>query len=203
MQGYATAIVEDFGKDLNGQCLEYLRRIIHGSERMDKLIRDVLAYSHLASTDLDLRPISPDKLIRESVQRYSEMQTPQARIHIDEALLPMLANETAFSQAVTNILDNAVKFVPPDTIPEIRIWSEHRGNHVRLWFKDNGIGINPAYQSRLFGMFERANQDKRYEGTGIGLAITRKAVEKMGGRVGVESDGAHGSSFWIELQAPR
>src|SRR6267142_2735840 len=66
---------------------------------------------------------------------------------------------------------------------------------------DNGIGIKPEYQRRLFGMFERVHQDKSYDGTGIGLAIVRKAVERMGGTTGVQSDGLTGSSFWIELPA--
>jgi PAS domain S-box-containing protein len=202
IQGYAKAILEDFGKDMDDRCLKYLWRIIRGSAWMDTLIQDVLTYSRLASANLDLHPISPDTLIREIIQHYPEMQSPHAHIRIDDMLLPVLANETTFLQAVTNILDNAVKFVAPQTTPEIHISSERRGGQVRLWFSDNGIGIEPAYQSRLFGMFERATQDKRYEGTGIGLAITRKAVEKMGGKVGVVSNGRQGSSFWIELQTP-
>ena len=78
----------------------------------------------------------------------------------------------------------------------------HNGS-VRLWVEDNGIGINPKYQNRLFGMFERVHQNPAYEGTGIGLAIVRKAAEKMGGSVGVQSDGITGSKFWIELPAAR
>jgi signal transduction histidine kinase len=96
---------------------------------------------------------------------------------------------------------NAVKFVVAGTTPRLQIWTEKRGGNVRLWIEDNGIGIKPEYQHRLFGMFERVHQDRRYDGTGIGLAIVRKAVEKMGGTVGVQSDGITGSSFWIELPA--
>ena len=72
---------------------------------------------------------------------------------------------------------------------------------MRLWVADNGIGINPKHQNRLFGMFERIHPDLKYEGSGVGLAIVRKAVERMGGKVGVESDGVNGSRFWIELAA--
>jgi signal transduction histidine kinase len=81
------------------------------------------------------------------------------------------------------------------------VWTEARGDKVRVWVADNGIGIKPEFQHRLFGMFERIHQDKRYEGTGIGLAIVRKAIEKMGGTVGVESDGFTGTSFWFELRS--
>jgi signal transduction histidine kinase len=85
--------------------------------------------------------------------------------------------------------------------PEVRIRGERNGGVVRLWFEDNGIGIKPEYQSRLFGMFERIHPADKFQGTGIGLAIVRKSVERMGGKVGMESDGVHGSKFWIQLPA--
>jgi signal transduction histidine kinase len=99
------------------------------------------------------------------------------------------------------LLNNAVKFVAPHVTPVVCISSECSANRVRLWVADNGIGINPNYQNRLFGMFERIHPDLKYEGNGVGLAIVRKTVERMGGKVGVESDGVNGSRFWIELAA--
>ena len=95
-----------------------------------------------------------------------------------------------------------VWFVARGTTPRLQVWTEIRDGKVRLWIDDNGIGIKSEYQRRLFGMFERVHQDKSYDGTGIGLAIVRKAVERMGGTAGVQSDGLTGSSFWIELPAP-
>ena len=96
---------------------------------------------------------------------------------------------------------NAVKFVTPGTTPHVLLRTERRGNDVRLWIEDNGIGIKPEHQHRLFGMFERIEVKKNYEGMGIGLAIVRKAAERMGGKVGVESDGVNGSKFWMQLTA--
>ena len=92
-----------------------------------------------------------------------------------------------------------MKFVAAGVQPKIRIHTELHGATVRLWIADNGIGIEPQYQARLFQVFERLHNRQQYEGTGIGLAIVRKAVDKMGGRCGVESDGANGSRFWIDL----
>jgi signal transduction histidine kinase len=105
------------------------------------------------------------------------------------------------SQVVSNLLNNAVKFVAPGVKPEVLIRCQRNEGHVRLWFDDNGVGIKPEHQGRLFGMFERLHPEGKYEGTGIGLAIVRKATERMGGRVGVVSDGVHGSHFWVELPA--
>jgi signal transduction histidine kinase len=98
-------------------------------------------------------------------------------------------------------LSNACKFVPPHTTPRCKVWTERNNGHVRLFIRDNGIGIKPEHQHRLFGMFERIHPESQYEGTGIGLAIVRKAMERMGGQVGVESDGSNGSQFWIQLPA--
>jgi signal transduction histidine kinase len=103
-----------------------------------------------------------------------------------------------------------VKFVLPATTPRIRIWTREvrdaAGDSsaldwVRICFEDNGIGIQPANQSRIFGIFERVHSAREYEGTGIGLAIVRKSVERMGGDVGVQSESGKGSTFWIQLRA--
>jgi signal transduction histidine kinase len=129
------------------------------------------------------------------------MQPPRAQIILPEKLGNVMAHEASLTQVLSNLLSNAVKFVNPQTIPQIDIRAEHRNGKVRLWITDNGIGIKPEFQSRLFRMFERINPGMRYEGTGIGLAIVKKAVERMGGTVGVESDGVTGTSFWIELSS--
>jgi signal transduction histidine kinase len=113
----------------------------------------------------------------------------------------VLAHEPSLMQVVSNLLSNAVKFVAAGTRPHVTISAETIGDRARLWVQDNGIGIAPEYQPRLFGLFERVHTEQRFEGTGIGLAIVRKAVERMNGNVGVISDGTSGSRFWVELPA--
>jgi signal transduction histidine kinase len=115
----------------------------------------------------------------------------------------VLAHEPSLTQVVSNLLTNAVKFVPRNRRPIVHVGFEQLGECVRVHFDDNGIGITPEFQRRLFGMFERLHLDHHYEGTGIGLAIVRKAIERMNGKVGMESDGVHGSRFWIELPASK
>jgi PAS domain S-box-containing protein len=199
MQGYAAAVLEDYGDRLDARGRDYVDRIIRGSTRMDRLIQDVLTYSRIARTEVRLQPVSLQKLVPEILQQY--VNSPRAETSIRNELHTVLAHEPSLTQAISNLLCNAVKFVAPGVMPKIQIWSERHGKNIRLWIEDNGIGIRPEHQRRLFGMFERVHQNQAYEGTGIGLAIVRKAVEKMGGVVGVESDGFTGSSFWIELPA--
>lgn len=199
MHGYAMAIIEDYGDRLDDRGREYLERIVRGSDRMDKLIHDVLIYSRLAQSEVKSQPVSLEPLIREIIHEYPNLQTPQAEIILKSPLLPMMAHEPALRQVLSNLLGNAKKFVAPGTTPRVEVRTEQRADKVRLWISDNGVGIKPQFHSRLFRMFERVNQDNHYQGTGVGLAIVKKAMDKMGGSVGLESDGMHGSSFWIEL----
>ena len=203
MQGYANAALELYGDRLDARGRDFLDRIIRGSTRMDRLIQDVLTYSRIARSEIQLQPVSLQKLVPEVIQHYPEMQPPRAEIVIRDPLHDVVAHEPSLTQAVSNLLSNGVKFVAPGSVAKLQIWTELRQDKVRLWIEDNGIGIKPEHQSRLFGMFERIHPDKQYNGTGIGLAIVRKAVERMGGSAGVESDGITGSSFWIELPAAR
>jgi len=109
-----------------------------------------------------------------------------------------LGSEALLTQCFANLLGNAVKFVAPGVQPRARLYVEPAGDYTRIWIEDNGIGIPPHAQERLFKMFQRLTPD--YEGTGIGLAIVRKVVQRMGGRVGVESEPGNGSRFWVELK---
>ena len=201
IHGYANALIDDYRDQLDTHAHTYLERIVRSSERMDRLIQDILVYSRLSRREIQLEPVSLSKLISEIIFQYPEMQSPQAEIRVVEPLASVIAHEPSLSQAISNLLGNAVKFVPPGRVPQVRIWTETRDGGVRLWIEDNGIGIDPVHQSRLFGMFERIHGGTTYEGTGIGLAIVRKAAERMNGQTGVESDGHTGSRFWIQLPA--
>jgi len=197
MQGYAKALMEDYSSNLDEQGRHYLHRIINSGVRMERLIQDILTYSRLSRREIYMQPVLLERLVIDIIQQYPEMQPPNAIIHW-EPLLNVVGHEPSLSQAISNLLSNAVKFVADNTTPNVKLWTEQRGGLVRLWVQDNGIGVRPADQPRLFGMFERIHREKRYAGTGIGLAIVRRAMDRMGGSAGMESDGVHGSKFWIE-----
>ena len=201
MQAYAKALLEDYGGRLDEAGNDYVQKIIRSSTRMDKLILDVLIYSRIARDQIATAPISLDLFVPEIIQQYPEMQPPKAEINITPPLGSVLAHEPSLAQALSNVLNNAVKFVSSGIVPRINIQSRRQGGFVRLRITDNGIGIPPEFKDRAFKMFERASQDAGYEGTGIGLAIVRKAIEKMGGSVGFESDGKNGTSVWLDLPA--
>ncbi|MEO5960131.1 MAG: GAF domain-containing protein [Opitutaceae bacterium] len=202
MGGYAGALLSDYGQRLDEEGRGMLERIQRSAGRMDRLIQDLLTYGRIARREVQLDVVSLDRLVREIVQHYPEMSPAIATVEIVEALPDVWAHEPSLTQAISNLLSNAVKFVEPGTRPHVRIgWNRTPGG-VRLWFQDNGIGIGPEFQPRLFGMFERLHPHRKYEGTGIGLAIVRKAMERMNGSVGVISNETSGSRFWIELLVP-
>ncbi len=200
MRGYSDVLVSDHGERLDPEALGYLRRIGSAAERMDALVRDILSYSKVASGDLDMRPIDVGQLIHEITALYPGLQKSNADITIAGPIPPVMANEAALSQIVSNLLGNAVKFVRPGVRPRVDVRSEVNNGYVCLWFEDNGIGIPKSAQARLFNLFTRLQRPEDYEGTGIGLAIVRKAATRMGGSVGVESDAGKGSRFWVQLK---
>jgi len=200
MQGYATALMEDYrGKVLDGEAEDYLQRIVTAGLRMDRLTRDVLVYSKIPRASLQLHAVTLDKLVSDITQQYLQAKTEDAEIAVETPLLSVMGNESFLAQAISNLVDNAVKFTFPGRVPQIRIWTEGIQGQVRLWVEDNGIGVKSEYQKRIWGMFERIHPQTQFEGTGIGLAIVRKTIERMNGTVGVESDGVSGSKFWIQL----
>ena len=201
MCGYAEAILEDHAAQLDAVGRDMLGRVMRNGQRMDRLIQDLLTYTRISRRDMPLERVAVERLVREVTEQYPDLRAERADIDIPEPLPDVMAHEPSLTQVISNLLSNAVKFVPTDTRPRIVISAARRGGRVRVAFQDNGIGIRPESQGRLFRMFERVHPDKHYEGTGIGLAIVRKALERMGGSAGVASDGVTGSCFWFELPA--
>ncbi|MGO8675370.1 MAG: PAS domain-containing protein [Limisphaerales bacterium] len=201
MSGFAELALELGGEQLTAQVKDYLQRVIVGGHRADRLVQDVLNYSRASRASIHLAPIELEKLVREAIEQYPQFQPPGADIQMQRPMLKVMGHEAALGQCIANLLGNAVKFVLPGTLPQIKIRTEPVEGQVRIWFEDNGIGIEPSNQDRIFGIFERVHPAHEYEGTGIGLAIVRKAIERMGGSVGVESEPGNGSRFWIQLKA--
>lgn len=204
VKGFSEALVEDFGPRLEPRGLEYLQHISNAATRMDELIRDLLDYSRLSRGDLELGRVSLDEALAQAREQVeSELAARHAVLDVDPHLPAVVAHGPTLVQVVANLLGNAAKFAAPGVVPAIRVHVERRAKRVRLWVEDNGIGIAPEHQERIFGVFERLHTQQAYPGTGIGLAIVRKGMERMAGNVGVVSAAGAGARFWIELpEAP-
>jgi PAS domain S-box-containing protein len=199
MRGFSEILLDEVGSRMGDEARDAALRVVEGTKRMDSLTRDLLAYASVAQAAVVLEPLDLDPLVDEVLRGFeAEIKAASASVDLIRPLGLVQASATLVSQAVGNLISNACKFVEAGQKPRIAIGSGTLGRTVRLWVRDNGIGIDPRHQPKLFGMFERL-EPGRYPGTGIGLAIVRKAAERMGGRVGVESEPGKGSLFWIEL----
>jgi PAS domain S-box-containing protein len=199
MIGFSDILLEEYAGKLDGEGADYLKRIGRAGRRMDRLIQDVLNFSRISSSEIVLQPVRTDLLLRDVIRSYPNFQADHVTITIAPALRTVRANEGLLTQCVSNLLENAVKFVPAGQKACIEVWAESGNGRTRLYFKDNGIGIAEHSIGRIFEIFQRVGRDT--EGTGIGLAIVRRATEKMGGSVGVQSELGKGSVFWLDLES--
>jgi PAS domain S-box-containing protein len=199
MVGFCQILIEDYasGKRIDGEWRDFVERISAAATRMDQLIRDLLAFSQMAREQVQLGPVEMGPLLSELV---AEMRVKEDSVRIDGPSAHVVGNRLLLCQVFTNLISNGLKFVAPGSEPRVRVRSdEATSGWIRIWVEDNGIGIAPQYHDRIFQVFERLHSSSAYPGTGIGLAIVRRAIGRMGGRVGVESEEGLGSRFWVEL----
>jgi PAS domain S-box-containing protein len=200
LRGLSQALLEDYAGVLDEAGRECVRRLSSAAAQMDALIVKLLGYSRISRADMELSPVELDPALKEALQQLEpEIRARDARIRVPGYLPPVLAEATALTQILVNLLSNAIKFVDGGVRPEVAIAGEERGEWLRLWVIDNGIGVEPKHHARIFGSFERLHATDRYSGTGLGLAIVRRGIARMNGRAGVESEVGRGSRFWIEL----
>lgn len=199
MQAYSEVLSEDYGPLLPPEGQRYLQRIAAAAIRLDKLIGDVLTYSRVLRAPIEMQTIRLDELFTTIVESYPTFQPFKQNIELGRPLLTVKGNEASLTQCATNLIGNGLKFVPPGKTPHLKIWTEADGEKVAICFSDNGIGIAAKDQPRIFDIFQRVHPESNYEGTGIGLAIVRKAVDRMNGTLSLESVEGEGSTFRIYL----
>lgn len=201
-QGFAQAVQEDYSEVLDDAGRDYTGRIVAAAERMDQLIQDLLAYSRLTRASLDLRPVDLNLKLRNVLRELP--QEDAARVSVAGNLPTVLGHPAVLEQVLTNLVSNALKFVRSGVEARVHLWADEAPEGcARVWVADNGLGIESAHQERIFRVFERLHGQAEYPGTGIGLAIVKKGVERLGGRVGVESRPGEGSRFWFALPAAK
>ena len=198
IHSFSEILLNDYGDKIS-EGADYLRKIVRAASRMDRLIQDVLSFARLSREEIEIVPVDVDKLVHDIIQERSELHSPPGVVVVEGPLPPVLGHEASLTQCLSNLLANGVKFVAPGVQPKVVVYAQTGDNRVRICVRDNGIGISPEGQRRLFALFQRLQPVGRFDGTGVGLAIVRKAAERMNGSVGVSSAEGLGSTFWVEL----
>ncbi|MGJ3245710.1 MAG: PAS domain S-box protein [Elainellaceae cyanobacterium] len=210
IQGFAQVLEEDYNSAFDDLGKEYLHRMATSAEHLDILVQDLLSYSRLGRTEIHLQRVNMAVIVQKVLADLKPvLQARHANVEVVSDLPSVYAQRSVIKQVLSNLIDNASKFVAPGVQPQIRIWadikepvvrdSDTHHQWVRICVEDNGIGIDPRHQARIFNAFERLHGVETYPGTGIGLAIVKRGVERLGGRVGIESAINQGCQSWIEL----
>jgi signal transduction histidine kinase len=198
MEGLTSILLDEYADRLDSSAHDYGERIRSSASRMDQMIQELLAYSRLTLMELPAQPVRLSRVVKEALSQIAwDLEQKKAVVQIKRSPHQVQGHYAVLVQVLVNLISNAVKFIAPDDVPRVEIFDELRDGFVRLWVADNGIGIAPEHQERIFRIFERLHGRETYSGTGIGLAIVEKAITRMNGRAGVESELGKGSRVWF------
>lgn len=198
ISGFADILLLEKHQHLDAEAKDFVARISSGAVVMDDLVNDLLVFGSISHAEIKRERVELEPVIRAALLEVDdEIQSRDADVQLVGSFDGVLADKNLLQRVIKELLCNAIKFVSPETTPEVRIRTKGKGNCVRLWVHDNGVGIEKQWQGQIFEIFHKL--EMRSAGTGVGLAIAKNAVERMGGSIGVESTPGQGSSFWIEL----
>lgn len=197
---YARIVLTEHAERLDDEGRTMVQRMEAAALRMEQTLKHLLAYCTLARTEIALEPVSVDDVLREVlIEHRGVIEKTRAEIRAEGALLRLRGSRPMLSQVLANLLTNALKYTAPGDVPRVRISAEPRESTVVLRVADQGIGIDPKFHDRIFQIFERLHGYSHYPGSGVGLAIARRAMDRMNGRIWVESELGKGSCFCLEL----
>ena len=200
INGYSKLLLEDYHDGLNPEAQDYLQSIQEASAHMSQMIDDLLTYSRLQRRNVQQSDIQLSNLLDGLIdERSSELKLRDIQVHMDLECETVFADKEGVSQALRNLIDNAIKFTENSKQPTIEIGGRANGSTCIISVKDNGIGFDMKYHQRIFEIFQRLNRSEEYPGTGIGLALVSMAMERNGGRAWAESTPYQGATFFIEL----
>lgn len=195
--GFSKILLDEYSLQLDDRCKHYLKRIIDSTSRMSDLIDDMLALSMAARTELRIRPVEFGDIINNVLRDFRE-EIESRDISIKIGSVPAIICDPTLIQTVfSNFISNAIKFTRKEERPEIEIgYNEEKD---AIFVRDNGVGFDMQYHGKIFQIFQRLHLPEEYEGTGIGLAIVKRIVERHNGRVWAESKPGEGATFFVKL----
>jgi len=202
INNYSGILKEDFAAQLPAEAVRLLDNVAAGARRMDQLIEDLLRFSRLGRQPLAKKTVDVGKLVREVLDELHEQQRDR-KVEIKLEDLPArVADPSLIRQVFVNLLSNALKFTRNREHASVEIGSRRQDGERVFFVKDNGAGFDMRHANKLFGVFQRLHSDKQFEGTGIGLSLVQRIVERHGGRVWAEAEKDRGATFYFTLPDP-
>jgi signal transduction histidine kinase len=200
IDGYSRLLLEEYAGKLDNEGYAFLKTIQSSTDEMNRLIDDLLEYSRLERRELKTNRLELAPLVNLVVE---EKRREPGRKPVDFVVNlngeTVIADSNGLTQSLRNYLDNAVKFTGKVAAPRVEIGAQENGANCVVWVRDNGVGFDMKDHDRIFDIFQRLSATDDYPGTGIGLAIVRKAMERMGGRAWAESTPGEGATFYLEI----
>ncbi|GLR18098.1 ATP-binding protein [Portibacter lacus] len=198
IEGFTQILAEDYQDKMDEHGLQLLGMISNGVDRMKQFIEDILSFSKLNNDALFFHEINLKNFIFE-IWKDFEIGAPHAQLIIADQLPKVYGDSRLMHQIFSNLISNSIKYVSKGESPLIRIDCEKDDNYSTFYYSDNGIGIPVKYREKVFELFRRLVSDNEYEGSGIGLSIVKKAVERHGGEIKITDKNGNGSKFIITL----
>lgn len=196
---YTQLLARRYQGRLDADADEFIAFAVDGAHRMQILINDLLKYSRVGTRGKPFAPVSGEKVLEAALANL-KMMIEETGATLERAPMPELwGDETQLVQLLQNLIGNALKFRQPDVAPQVRIEARRLEGAWEICVRDNGIGIAPEHFDRIFTIFQRLHPKERYPGSGIGLAIAKKIVERHGGRIWVESTPGRGATFCFTI----
>lgn len=198
---YTQLLARRYAGKLDQDADEFIGFAVDGARRMQELINDLLAYSRAGTRPLQLDAVDVNRMVDQIVADFG-VAIADSDAHVTHDVLPTVqADATQLRQVFQNLIANGLKFHRPEAAPRVHVSSRREDDAWVFGIEDNGIGIEPQYMERIFALFQRLHTRAEYPGTGIGLAICKRIVERHGGRIWLESEYGHGTTFWFTLPA--
>ena len=200
IDGYSQLLLEDYMDVLDEDGRIFLQKVRRATEQMNQLIEDLLAYSRLERRSLQVKEIDIHHLVNSLVNAHAAtLDDPNTTIDINIPFQTVAADEDGLAMALRNLIENAFKFTRDVPAPQIQLGGQETDISCILWVQDNGIGFDMTHNERIFEIFQRLHRSEIYPGTGIGLAMVRKAMDRIGGKVWAESEPGKGAKFYLEI----
>ena len=199
---YTELLAQRYAGQIDDRADKYIRYASDGARRMQRLVADLLAYSRVGSQGKPLVPVEAEQVLQAVTHALQRLLRESGGLVESDPLPRVLADEGQLHQLLQNLISNAIKF-RSEAAPRVRITARPQGHRWLFQVSDNGIGIDMQYAQRVFQMFQRLHELGRYEGSGIGLAIAKRIVERHGGTIWIDSAPGQGSTVSFTLLAAR